>query len=69
MFTARERKGVLVVPVGALVALAEGGFGLQVIEAGGANRYLAVTTGLFANGKVEVEGAGLAEGMAVGMAQ
>jgi len=68
MFTARERKGVLVVPVGALVALAEGGFGLQIVE-GGATRYIAVTTGLFANGKVEVEGAGVAEGMTVGMAQ
>ncbi|HZM81979.1 MAG TPA: peptidoglycan-binding domain-containing protein [Candidatus Limnocylindrales bacterium] len=68
MFTARERKAVLVVPVGALVALAEGGFGLQVVE-GGATRYVAVTTGLFANGKVEVEGAGVAEGMTVGMAQ
>lgn len=67
-FTARERKGVLVVPVGALVALAEGGFGLQVVE-GSLNRYVAVTTGLFANGKVEVEGAGIAEGMTVGMAQ
>ena len=69
MFTARERRAVLVVPVGALVALAEGGFGVQVVEAGGATRYLAVTTGLFANGKVEVEGVGLAEGMTVGMAQ
>lgn len=69
MFTARERKDVLVVPVGALVALAEGGFGLQVVEEGGAGRYLAVTTGLFANGKVEIEGAGIAEGMTVGMAQ
>lgn len=69
MFTARERKAVLVVPVGALVALAEGGFGLQVVDSGGATRYLAVTTGLFANGKVEVEGAGVAEGMTVGMAQ
>jgi len=69
MFTVRERKAVLAVPVGALVALAEGGFGLQVIEPGGTTRYIAVTTGLFANGKVEVEGAGLAEDMTVGMAQ
>jgi peptidoglycan hydrolase-like protein with peptidoglycan-binding domain len=66
-FTVRERKDVLVVPAGALVALAEGGFGLQVVD-NGASRYVAVTTGLFANGKVEVEGAGIAEGMTVVMA-
>ncbi len=68
MFTAQERKGVLVVPVGALVALAEGGFGLQVLD-GPSPRYVAVTAGLFANGRVEVSGAGIGEGMTVGMAQ
>ncbi|TMR18282.1 HlyD family efflux transporter periplasmic adaptor subunit [Nonomuraea turkmeniaca] len=65
-FTASQRKNVLTVPVAALVALQEGGFGLEVIE-GGRSRYIAVETGLFAGGRVEVEGDGLTEGMTVGM--
>ncbi|MGP3911058.1 efflux RND transporter periplasmic adaptor subunit [Nonomuraea sp. 10N515B] len=65
-FTASQRKNVLTVPVAALVALREGGFGLEVIE-GGTSRYIAVETGLFAGGRVEVEGDGLTEGMTVGM--
>jgi len=48
------------------VALAEGGYGVQVIE-GSATRYLAVETGMFAGGKVEISGAGIAEGMTVGV--
>jgi multidrug efflux system membrane fusion protein len=58
---------VLTVPIGALVALAEGGFGLQVLD--GTSHYIGVTTGLFANGKVEVCGDGVGEGMTVGMAR
>jgi peptidoglycan hydrolase-like protein with peptidoglycan-binding domain len=65
-FTASQRKNVLTVPVAALVALQEGGFGLEVVE-GGTSRYVAVETGLFAGGKVEVSGDGLREGMTVGM--
>jgi peptidoglycan hydrolase-like protein with peptidoglycan-binding domain len=67
-FVVRERIGVLMVPVGALLALAEGGYGLQVIEGGGA-RIIAVTTGLFANGNVEVSGPEVREGLVVGTAQ
>jgi membrane fusion protein, multidrug efflux system len=65
-FVAAERPDVLTVPVAALVALAEGGYGLQVIE-GGTARYLAVELGMFADGRVEVSGEGLAEGVTVGM--
>ncbi|GAB4056533.1 peptidoglycan-binding domain-containing protein [Catellatospora paridis] len=65
-FTAAERPDVLTVPVSALVALREGGYGVEVVE-GGASRYLAVETGLFSGGRVEVSGAGLAEGMTVGI--
>jgi hypothetical protein len=65
-FVASERPDVLTVPVAALVALAEGGYGLQVIEDGAA-RYVAVELGMFAEGRVEVSGAGLAEGAIVGM--
>ncbi|TMR92028.1 efflux RND transporter periplasmic adaptor subunit [Nonomuraea basaltis] len=57
-----QRENVLAVPVGALVALAEGGYGVQVVE-GSATRYVAVETGMFADGKVEVTG--VEEGMTV----
>jgi peptidoglycan hydrolase-like protein with peptidoglycan-binding domain len=60
------RENVLAVPVAALVALAEGGYGVEVI-AGGASSYVAVTTGLFADGRVEISGDGIAEGTVVGM--
>ncbi|MFC0601649.1 peptidoglycan-binding domain-containing protein [Streptomyces palmae] len=64
---ARRRQGVLTVPVAALVALAEGGHGLEPAQGGGtgAGRYIPVTTGLFADGKVEVSGAQVHEGMKV----
>ncbi|GAA1543202.1 peptidoglycan-binding protein [Dactylosporangium maewongense] len=65
-FTAAEHKDVLTVPVAALVALAEGGYGLEVVEGSG-TRYVRVETALFANGRVEVTGDGLREGMTVGM--
>ncbi|MCW2883094.1 MAG: hypothetical protein JWQ95_7194 [Sphaerisporangium sp.] len=52
---AAKRKDVLTVPVSALLALAEGGYGVQVVE-GPATRYAAVKTGMFADGKVEVTG-------------
>jgi hypothetical protein len=48
-----QRKDVLTVPVAALVALAEGGYGVQVVE-GDSARYVAVKTGMFAGGRVEV---------------
>jgi hypothetical protein len=65
-FTASQRKDVLTVPVSALLALAEGGYGLQLVESTG-TRVIAVRTGLFADGRVEVSGAGLTAGLRVGM--
>lgn len=65
-FTAAERADVLTVPVAALLALAEGGYGLEVVE-GASTRVVAVRTGLFAAGRVEVSGPDVAEGMTVGM--
>lgn len=53
-FIVKERGNVLTVPVVALVALAEGGYGVQVLEAGN-TRFVAVETGLFANGRVEIK--------------
>ena len=65
-YTGERRKDVLTVPVAALLALAEGGYGLQVVE-NGASRYLPVKVGLFADGRVEVSGGGVAAGAIVGM--
>ncbi|GGS66876.1 peptidoglycan-binding protein [Planobispora rosea] len=55
------REDVLSVPVEALLALREGGYGVRL--AGG--RVIAVETGVFAAGRVEVSGGGLAEGAKV----
>ncbi|MGI5245856.1 peptidoglycan-binding protein [Dactylosporangium sp. CA-139066] len=63
----QQRENVLIVPVSALVALAEGGYGLQLVSDGAA-RTVAVKTGLFASGNVEVTGPDLAEGLTVGVA-
>lgn len=66
IFTAAEHKDVLTVPIAALVALAEGGYGVEVVD-GSTSHYVRVETGLFASGRVEVSGDGLADGTAVGM--
>jgi peptidoglycan hydrolase-like protein with peptidoglycan-binding domain len=63
-FTAGERPNVLAVPVAALLALAEGGYGVQIVD-GSTTRIVAVETGLFADGKVEITGNGLQAGMKV----
>jgi hypothetical protein len=65
-FTADERKDVLSVPVAALVALAEGGYGVEVVD-GTTSRFVRVETGLFADGWVEVSGEDISEGTTVGM--
>lgn len=60
------RENVLTVPVAALLALAEGGYGVQVVN-GASTKIIAVRTGLFAGGQVEVSGPGVTEGMTVGV--
>ena len=60
-FTGQTKKGVLAVPVGALLALSGGGYALQL--PGG--RLLAVETGMFAKGLVEVSGTGITAGTKV----
>ena len=59
-FPGRTAKGVLAVPIEALVALSEGGYAVQT-----AAGLVAVTTGMFAEGWVEITGTGLSEGTAV----
>lgn len=60
-YVGRERADVLTVPVAALVALAEGGHGVETAD----GRFVAVRTGLFADGRVEVSGSAVREGMKV----
>ncbi|MFG2622158.1 peptidoglycan-binding protein [Streptomyces sp. NPDC048507] len=64
--TGETRTGVLSVPVNALLALPGGGFGVQVVE-GGRARDVRVELGMFGNGRVEVTGGDLKDGMRVGV--
>ena len=59
-----SKEGVLAVPVNALLALAEGGSGVEVAGAT-PRRLIRVETGLFSEGYVEVSGEGLSEGLKV----
>jgi peptidoglycan hydrolase-like protein with peptidoglycan-binding domain len=61
-----RHEDVLSVPVEALLALREGGYGVQVVS-GASVRVVSVKTGLYAEGRVEVSGHGLAEGTVVGV--
>jgi peptidoglycan hydrolase-like protein with peptidoglycan-binding domain len=57
-------RNVLAVPVNALLALAGGGFGVQVVT-GRTTRLAGVTTGLYSDTMVQVSGPGIAAGMRV----
>jgi Putative peptidoglycan binding domain len=54
--TRSAAKGVLAVPVRALLALAEGGYAVEIVD-GNQSRLVRVDLGTFANGWVEVSGA------------
>jgi peptidoglycan hydrolase-like protein with peptidoglycan-binding domain len=60
--------GVLVVPIRALVALAEGGYAVEKVS-GATTQLVAVEPGAFGDGIVEITGAGIAEGDSVVVAQ
>jgi peptidoglycan hydrolase-like protein with peptidoglycan-binding domain len=64
--TTQAARGVLAVPINALLAQPGGGYAVQVLE-GGSGRLVAVRIGLFDEtaGLVEVQGAGLAQGATV----
>jgi len=61
---AKSVKGVLAVPITALVALAGGGYGLYVLDRG-ARQLVGVNPGLFSDTLVQVEGGGLHQGTTV----
>jgi hypothetical protein len=62
-------RGVLSAPVSALLALAGGGYGLEIVLPSGAHRLVGVHTGIFASGHVQVSGSGLTAGTRVVVAQ
>lgn len=63
-FYSATHKGVLAVPVNALLVQPDGGYAVDVVESGTV-RAVTVQLGLFAGGKVEVSGNGLDAGMLV----
>lgn len=77
-FVSEARKGVLAVPVEAVVALrgANGGYGLEIVTGTGGGtggsagtRTIRVETGMTTDGQIEVSAPGLKEGMRVGVAK
>jgi hypothetical protein len=62
-FAQAEAKGVLSVPVTALLAVAGGNYAVQ--EAASPHRLIPLTTGLFAAGYVQISGKGIYPGLAV----
>ncbi|WP_306369441.1 peptidoglycan-binding protein [Nocardiopsis sp. CC223A] len=61
----QSREDVLAVPVGALIALSGGGYGVSVVDADGTVSDVPVETGWFSDGLVEVTGDGIDEGTEV----
>jgi len=62
--TVQTARNVLAVPVSALLALADGRYGIEVLEHQG-TRVIPVETGIFDATRVEIRGTALAEGMLV----
>ncbi|MEV6420762.1 peptidoglycan-binding domain-containing protein [Streptomyces sp. NPDC051662] len=69
-FVSEARRGVLAVPVEAIVALRgeNGGYGLQIVR-GTTSRMVRVEAGMTADGQIEVSGPEVREGLTVGMAK
>ena len=63
-FVVGRRTDVLAVPVTALLALPDGRFGVEIVT-NNSTRTVAVSTGLFARGNVEISGPDIVEGLAV----
>ena len=65
-FIGEERKDALTVPIMALLALSEGGYGVELVE-GKSTEVVPVDLGMFAEGRVEISGEGISEGVEVGV--
>jgi peptidoglycan hydrolase-like protein with peptidoglycan-binding domain len=64
-FTSSVRRGVLAVPVSALIALGPDAYAVKVVGPDGTRRSVPVRLGVFTGGRVEVSGSGVAEGVRV----
>ncbi|MCK9899954.1 peptidoglycan-binding protein [Frankia sp. Cpl3] len=70
-----QRANVLTVPITALLANPDGGYAVQTVQTvqtvqdDGRSTFVPVTTGMFANGRVEISGAGVIEGLTVRVAR
>jgi hypothetical protein len=60
---------VLAVPIPALLALAGGGYGVEVITSSGHHELVGVSTGVFTGSQVQVSGPGIKAGLKVAVAQ
>jgi hypothetical protein len=60
--TSQRAANVLAVPVNALLALAGGGYGVDVVTGSGAARLVGVTTGMYSDTLVQVSGPGISAG-------
>ena len=67
--TVQRVRNVLAVPIAALVALAGGGYGLEVVAPSGQHHLVGVSAGVFAGGEVQVVGHALTPGTKVVVAQ
>lgn len=65
----QEIRDVLAAPVAALLALAGGGYGVEIVLPSGAHHLVGVQTGMFAGGMVQISGRGLVAGTKVEVAQ
>jgi hypothetical protein len=67
--TSQSVENVLAVPIPALLALAGGGYGVEVIAPTGHHELVGVTTGVFTGSQVQVSGPGIKAGLKVAVAQ
>jgi peptidoglycan hydrolase-like protein with peptidoglycan-binding domain len=67
--TTQSVRGVLAVPIAALLALSGGGYGIEVVDASGLHHLVGVTTGIFTGSQVQIAGSGIGPGTRVVVAQ
>jgi hypothetical protein len=60
---------VLAIPISALLALAGGGYGVEIVGPSGVSRLEGVTTGVFTGSQVEIAGSGIGVGTRVVVAE
>jgi hypothetical protein len=67
--TVQSASNVLAAPIAALLALAGGGYGVEVVGPSGVHHVVGVTMGVFSGSQVQINGAGVQAGTRVVVAQ